>query len=143
MLKSILFTAALATLLLVVAPAQGQQCDLAADSCSSVLFPFNSDGQYYRAQLFPGETARLKLTFYEGIVYRLIPCGRSKTGDPLIITLYDTKGNKLFTNEAQSGEPFFDFAFGATSDYTVVARFKKGSGCAALLVGFQDDEDDD
>lgn len=132
-----------AVLLLASAPVAAQQCDEAADSCSALLFPFSSDGQYYRAQLFPGETARLKITFYEGIVYRLVPCGVSRAGDPLIITLYDRQGNKLFTNEGRTGESAFDFAFGATSDYTVVARFKKGAGCAAILVGFQDAEEEE
>ena len=137
-------SALLLALGLLAAPAaRAQQCDEAADSCSAQLFPFSSDGQYYRAQLFPGETARLRITFYAGIIYRLVPCGVSRTGDPLLITLYDRQGNKLFTNEGRMGEGAFDFSFGATSDYTVVARFKKGAGCAAILVGFQDAEEEE
>ncbi len=137
--------AAVVLTLLALSPsaAHAQQCDEAADSCSSQLFPFTSNGQYYRAALFPNETARLRITFYAGIIYRLVPCGVSRTGDPLIITLFDKKGNQLFTNEGKTNDTAFDFSFGATSDYTVVARFKKGAGCAAILVGYQDAEEEE
>lgn len=123
------------------APALFAQCDEMADSCSTELFPFNSDGQYYRAQLFPGETAKVRVTLYEGMVYRVIPCGKSKTGEKLVFALYDKKGNLLFSNEnSKVLENYYDFSFGATSEYLIVAKYKSGSGCAAVLVGYQEED---
>jgi hypothetical protein len=142
-LKHICSLALLATLLAVATPALAQ-CDEKADSCSAELFPFNSDGNYFRAQLFPGESAKLRITMYEGMVYRVIPCSGSKTGERLVFDLYDKKGNLLYSNlTAKPTETHWDFSFGATSEYTMVARYKKGGGCASIIVGYQEDDQDD
>ena len=140
-MKRIFSILALVTACLLFAPKQTYaQCDEVADSCSAELFPFNSDGQYYRAQLFAGETAKVRITLYDGMVYRIMPCGRSKTGERLDFTLYDKKGNKLFsTEDVKAKEPYYDFSFGATTEYLIVAKFKSGDGCAAILVGYQEE----
>ncbi len=140
-MKRILYILAFATVCLIAIPNKiYAQCDEVADSCSAELFPFNSDGQYYRAQLFAGETAKVRITLYDGMIYRIMPCGRSKTGERLDFTLYDKKGNKLFsTEDVKVKEAFYDFSFGATTEYLIVAKFKSGDGCAAVLVGYQEE----
>ena len=119
------------------------QCDEVADSCSIELFPFTFNGQYYRAQLLNGEEAKMEVTFYDGIYYRIIPCGASSEGSPLIFSIYDSKNNLLFSNQHSSDQTqsYWDFSFGATSSYKIVAKYAKGIGCAAILVGYQEEED--
>jgi hypothetical protein len=133
------------TLLLSIGASQAySQCDEKSDSCSAELFPFNSDGNYFRAQLFPGESAKLRITMYAGMVYRIIPCSGSKTGEKLIFDLFDKKGNLLFSSaDAKGNTTHFDFSFGATSEYLVVARYKKGGGCASIIVGYQEEDEND
>lgn len=113
------------------------QCDDIAESCEAVLVPYNSTGQYYRAELFPGEDARLKLTFYRGMLYRVVPCSGA-SGQRLIISVYDRTGKLLYNNETRGGDAYVDLSFGATSDYTLVAKYAgDGSGCAAVVVGYR------
>jgi hypothetical protein len=113
------------------------QCDDIAQDCSYDLLPFNSDGQFYRAQLFPGEQAKMRITFYEGIVYRVVPCSEDPKGNPLVFTLYDKRGNKLFSNAGTLDQRAWDFAFGATADYLIEVSLGKpsNSGCVAVLIG--------
>lgn len=121
--------------------AQSQQntpCDDLADNCAPLLFPYTYDGQYYRAQLFPGEAAQVKVTFYSGLVYRLVACN-GDNGQPLLVTLTDKKGNKLYDSSLEGAEPYWDFSFGASSEYIISARFKDGGGCATVLVGYKDE----
>lgn len=114
------------------------QCDDAADACETILLPYNSTGQYYRAQLFPGEDARLRLTFYRGMLYRVVPCSGAEDGARLLISVYDKTGKLLYNNESRAGDAFVDLSFGATSDYVLVARYAgQASGCAAVLVGYR------
>jgi hypothetical protein len=123
------------------------QCDDVAQDCSYDLLPFNSDGQFYRAQLFPGEQAKMRITFYEGIVYRIVPCSEDPKSNPLVFTLYDKRGNKLFSNAGTLDQRAWDFAFGATADYLIEVSLGKpsNSGCVAIQIGYKemDDEEDD
>jgi len=122
--------------LLPVLPAGSETCDKFALGCEPDLFPYTYDGQYYKSELFPGEKAKMKFTFYSGMVYRLVPCGGAKTGEGLIVELYDGNGVRVFTNEKMRDEPFWDFEFGATQTYQLIIRYDKSEGCAAMLVGY-------
>lgn len=122
----------------LLAPVAGRaQCDLTAEDCILALFPFKDDGQFYRAELFPGESARVRITFYSGMVYRLAPCAQGRN-NRLIMTVRDLRGNVLFTNEGKSAQDYWDFAFAATATYNISVRFenRNAKGCAALLVGY-------
>jgi hypothetical protein len=135
-------------LLLCLAPVQAQ-CPEVNDDCAGLMFPYAADGNYYRAQLFAGESAKLKLTFQQGLVYRIVPCAADNS-DPLVFSIFDGKNQLVYTNEpdtpdnrAAIKDGYWDFSFGATSNYTIVAKFRKGKGCVAMLMGYQDPENDE
>lgn len=121
------------------------QCDDIAENCAyDLLPPFTSDGQFYRAELFPGESATLRITFYENMVYRMIPCSDNVRTNPVIFTLYDPKGNQLYTNQSTKDQLEWDFTFGATSTYTLSFKFANpnAKGCLAIVIGYKDFSDD-
>lgn len=117
------------------------QCGDLAEQCGyDLLPPFNSDGQFYRVELYPGEVARLKLTFYAGVAYRLLPCCENPAKNPVVFTLYDRNGTELYSNQSTLDQRQWDFAFGATSQYTLTFRFAKpeSKGCIAIVVGYRE-----
>ena len=129
---------------LALAPAvSSAQCDKIAESCSSELFPYQSDGQYYRTQIMAGEEAELKVMFYKGLFYRIIPCSGSDNKEKLHFKIIDMKGNVVFSNEKQPEVSYWDFSFGASGEYKVIAKYPTGSGCAAFVIGYDADKWED
>ncbi len=110
------------------------QCDQVASTCNP-LTPFHSDGKYFRVQLLEGETAKLRINFNSGLVYRMISCSKSDQGDRLSIKIYDLAGKLVFDNSKDTDSQW-DINFGASVQYTLEAKYAKGSGCAALKIGY-------
>lgn len=113
------------------------QCKEMVQQCTPKLNPFNYDGDYYRAQLFEDEKATLNITFYSGITYRVVPCGVSSSGQRLEIEVYDKRGVGVFHSRNMPNESVFDFNFGASGQYKIVARYPGGEGCASLVIGYK------
>jgi hypothetical protein len=116
---------------------QQSQCQQAAGACKPLMAPFNYDGAYFRAELFDGESASLRQTFYSGMTYRIIPCGTSSNGGRLNVSVFDSRDVGVFHSRQQPGKNFFDIQFGATGTYRVEVRFENGEGCAAVLIGYK------
>lgn len=115
------------------------QCEKPSDQCANQLDPFNSDGDfYYRAQLFPGEMAKLRYSFFTGMRYRIIPCGTSDTGANLVFDVFDQTGLRVYTSKTNPGKGYYDIEFGASGQYLIEASFTEGEGCASILVGYMD-----
>ncbi len=124
-------------LLLLALPNTSQaQCGNFTEKCETNLGEFNTDGGYYRSMLFEGEQAKLYMTFYEGMTYRIILCGESDKGDDLNFLVLDSRGVGVFNSAEMEPRPYYDFSFNATGDYEIEARFLSGDGCAAIIVGY-------
>jgi hypothetical protein len=119
-----------------VAAQSSSGCDSIAFRCETDLFPFNSDGNYYRAELFPGETAKLTINFSSDLVYRIVPCGTSDEGVAPEFSIVDPNGVGVFFSDKAPAEGTYDIGFGASGEYTIEVRYPEGGGCAALLVGY-------
>lgn len=138
-MKRVLPAFVLLNLLACVVPVLAQSdCAGSELACRSRISYFNSDGSYYRAELFDGESAKLRTTFYSGMVYRIVPCGTSSQGKPLLVEIYDHRGVGVFHSRTYPEKGYYDIRFGATGQYTVEVRFEQGEGCASLLVGYLD-----
>lgn len=144
-LTSYLAGAAALCVLATATPAAAQ-CTDNAELCElDLLPPFTSDGQFYRAELFPGETATLRITFYRGSVYRMIPCSGNAKGKPVVFTLRDSQGNELYSNQSTKDQLEWDFTFGATSNYTLTFQFANPNheGCLAIVIGYKEQTAED
>lgn len=111
-------------------------CESALESCEATLEPFEQTrGRYFRAELFPNEVAKIPLRIDFDKMYRVVPCGSSTTGEPLIVEIYSDGGLLLYSSEKQERRAYYDFAYGTTRNFTLTARYPSGRGCAVLLVG--------
>jgi len=116
------------------------QCSGTGEKCIGRLNPFQNEGQYFRAKLADGEEVKIKATFFTGMAYRLVPCNLTETNEAILFTIFDRKGTFVFTNKEQPNKSYYDFTFGATGPYTIALKLEKGAGCAALLVGYLEEE---
>ena len=116
------------------------QCDTIADICvKHMSADFISDGQQYRALLLSEEMAEFDFTLYGGSTYRLIACSGISDGN-LVFTVLDVERNILFSNNEHEMAPYWDFELTSTVDAIIEAKLKPSdaeSGCAVLLIGFQ------
>lgn len=140
-LLAILFTA---SVLFSASSAKSQvTCDSIKDICEQYLDmdakSFISDGQIYRAFLQDGETAEFETTFFGGSTYRLAVSAGSRK-DYVIFEIRDQQGNLLFSNEDHKNAHYWDFQVESTVDCTIETKLdptKKATGCAVMLIGFQ------
>ena len=116
------------------------QCDTIADLCvKNITSDFLSDGQQYRALLRTDEVAEFGVTLYGGSKYRISGCSGFGDGN-LVFTLLDQQRNIIFSNNEFEMSPYWDFEVTNTFDAIIEAKLKPGdaeSGCAVLLIGFQ------
>lgn len=112
------------------------QCDIVAEDCSVDLFPFISDGQFYRVDLSKGEDADLKLTFLGGSSYRLVVCGEQTTESDIEFSLYSSENEKIFTNQGMPDIYSWDFKTKFTDNYRLNIKLNSGYGCVIILVGY-------
>lgn len=112
------------------------QCESAAETCTGSLAPFQPvSGAYFRAELFPFASAKLRIQFEFDRVYRIVPCGTSDRNARLVFNLYDRAGVLVYSSSSSPDRSVFEFDFGVSGQYTIVAGFEQGGGCAALLIG--------
>ena len=116
------------------------QCDSTSSMCQDHLgTSFISDGQSYKALLIGNEVAEFHTTFFGGSKYRIAGCSGNSDGN-LVWSMYDVKGNLLYTNNDYRNTPYWDFEFVSTIDVTIEAHLSTlsdGSGCAVLMIGFK------
>ena len=109
------------------------QCGQVVSQCKELVRDFSYDGNFYRAQLFEGEYARVKMVLYSGMVYRIVGCSSAEEGSDF--ELYDPAGVRLVKAKG-ANKKYWDVVVGATGKYSVIARQRKGEGCVALIVGY-------
>ena len=116
------------------------QCDSTSSMCQDHLgTQYISDGQSYKALLVGDEVAEFHTTFFGGSEYRIAGCSGNSDGN-LVWSLYDVKGNLLYTNNDYRNTPYWDFEFVSSIDVTIEAQLSSlsaGSGCAVLMIGFK------
>lgn len=119
-----------------------QICESIADVCSEHLgSEYISDGQVYRALLNDEDIAEFETTLFSGSTYRIASCSGQEDGN-LIFTMYDQENNELFSSEEYGNAPYWDFTVESTLTVRIEARLdlnRVSSGCAVLLIGFQQD----
>jgi hypothetical protein len=113
------------------------QCDKVAEACNVELTDFLSDGQYYRAQVIEGETATLKVAFYEGFTYRIVACTDAK-GNKIKYTLHDGSNAQVFSNSNVPDGTGWDFEVGSTEEFTIKASLGNAAGCIVFSIGYDD-----
>lgn len=99
-----------------------------------------SDGQEYIAKLAENNVAKFYCTFYGGSYYRIIACSDIKEY-PLILTVYDTDKNLLFSNKDHNYTNYWNFIFGSTVDCIVEIEFNAEEWLkreVKLLIGFKE-----
>lgn len=117
------------------------QCDTIATMCGEHISAggYISDGQIYRSLLLGDEIAEFHTTFYGQATYRIAACSGLSDGN-LIFRLFDEERNLLFTNEEYKNAPYWDFTTKSTLDCIIETQLdptSAPSGCAVLLIGFQ------
>jgi len=116
------------------------QCDSTSSMCQDHLgTQYISDGQSYKALLIGDEVAEFNTTFFGGSKYRIAGCSGNSDGN-LKWSMYDVKGNLLYTNNDYRNTPYWDFEFVSSIDITIEAQLSslsEGSGCAVLMIGFK------
>lgn len=95
----------------------------------------NWDGRYWRAELFGGETTEIYYTFFRGLRYRLIPCGRSNTQAPPHLRIYNANRVLLLDTRTQGEKPYWDLELSNTQLLIIEVYYPSGNGCVALLIG--------
>ena|SRR6476620_2658926 len=122
------------------------QCDSTSKLCAKhIIPPFVSDGQTYRALVLSGQNAEFHTTFFQGSTYR-ISAGSGLTEGNLIFSIYSYDPNTgdrqlIFTNSQHDYASFWDFKVNTTVEVVIEASLNpssgKDSGCAVMLIGFQ------
>jgi hypothetical protein len=102
--------------------------------CLDLIAPFDSTDHYFRAELFEGETAKLRLTLSSDFVYRFIVC--AETGKP-ILNFYDRSG-VLALSTKQTGKNYLDCHIRRQGKYTLSVTFERGEGVVSVLIGEAD-----
>ena len=99
-----------------------------------------SDGQEYKTKLDENNKARFYTTFYGGSRYRIVGCSNIDYTE-LIITVYDTEKNPLFSNKDFNYIPYWNFEFTSTIDCIIEIEFDKDLAIkdeVMLLIGFKE-----
>lgn len=129
------------TLTVFVNTTASAQCDTISTICGEhITSDFISDGQSYIALLNDEEVAEFHTTFFGGSTYRIAACSGFDDGN-LIFSVFDKERNLLFTSSEYGNAPYWDFEVNSTIDCIIEANLntdKVGSGCAVLLIGFQE-----
>ncbi|HNY09253.1 MAG TPA: hypothetical protein PKO42_05140 [Tenuifilaceae bacterium] len=98
-----------------------------------------SDGQEYFASLKPDQVIEFRTTFFGENTYRITTCTSVKKGQ-VVLTVYDTDKNLLFSNRDYDYSPYWNFRF--TSTVTCIIQVDVVSqqftpGYVMLLIGFK------
>jgi hypothetical protein len=110
--------------------------------CEKLLKPeYISSGQEYYADLNKNNKAIFHATFYEGTQYRVAACTDIK-GHELIMKVFDTEKNLLFSNAKHNYIPYWNLRFTSTVDCIIEIKIEAKDHIkkpVKLLIGFKDD----
>lgn len=101
---------------------------------------YNWDGRYWKAELYNGENTEIYYTFFRGLRYRLIPCGRSTTQAFPHLRIYNANRALLLDTRQQGERPYWDLELSSTQLLIIELYYPTGEGCAALLIGHRSGE---
>jgi hypothetical protein len=120
-----------------------EKWDNSMDNCINLLNNgYVSDGQEYMANFNANNKAKFHTTFYGGNQYRIIACSDLKEYN-LIINIFDTEKNLLYSNIKYNYIPFWNLAFTSTIECVIVLEVeaeKKIEKPVKLLIGFKKKE---
>jgi len=113
------------------------------DNCNNLLNDgYISDGQVYLANFNTNNKTKFHTTFYGGSMYRIIACSDIRD-HKLIINIFDTEKNLLYSNIKYNYIPFWNLAFSSTIECVIVLEVeaeKKIEKPVKLLIGFKKKE---
>ena len=117
-----------------------ESIDNSFENCINLLGPaYISNGQDYIANLHQNNKATFHTTFYGGTEYRIAAC--SDFDQPqLILKVFDTEKNLLFSNSKYDYSPYWNLSFTSTVDCVIeisVKSEKKLKDPVKLLIGFK------
>jgi hypothetical protein len=138
-LKAIIFAAALALPVF----ASAQCTTFLKTRCAPHLKPYISSGQAFNSTLLSEDRAKIVMTFYEGMEYRVVLCSHKDLGN-VQLRIKDGKNKVLFTGNVEEKHSW-DLKVDVTQVMTIEVitppaqtadNFDK-SGCVSLLIGFK------
>jgi hypothetical protein len=112
--------------------------------CLPILSPYVHNGQMNSIDLFPGESASLKIPFHSGNDYRLLTCGQE-----LLEGVYfevQTSDKEVVYTSKNKDQKYWDFNVESTQELTVTVYAPpvesedelNPRGCVGLIIGFKD-----
>ncbi|MFP3859404.1 MAG: hypothetical protein ACLFUW_01160 [Bacteroidales bacterium] len=128
--------------LLILSPnaALTQEYDNTIKNCKDYLNnEYINSGQNYVANLNKNNKAVFHTTFYEGTQYRIVACS-DLDKYPLILEVFDTERNLLFSNKDHQYTPYWDLLFTSTVTCTIeisIEAEKHLKEPVKLLIGFK------
>ncbi|MCQ2204659.1 MAG: hypothetical protein MJZ15_09490 [Bacteroidales bacterium] len=137
-IKNILSAIALSAGLLMPSLGNGQA--EAVEASCKVCFesPFIVTGRPFRALLTGDEVAEFNATLFSGTTYRIAAGSAGK--NYIIINVYDSERNLLFSNKDYDNAPYWDFSVDGYIDCIIEAKLDNtlaSSGFAILMTGFK------
>ena len=129
-------------LILATFSSKGQQSpDNTIGNCDLLLSDeYVSSGQEYFADLNKNNKATFYATFYGGSQYRIVACTNIKK-HKLVLNIYDTEKNLLFSNKNYDYTPYWNLAFTSTVDCIIELKIKAKKHIkkpVKLLIGFKE-----
>jgi hypothetical protein len=117
-----------------------EEFDNSLNNCINLLGnEYISSGQDYIAKLDQNNKATFHTTFYGGTEYRIIACSNFDKPQ-LILKVFDTEKNLLFSNVKYDYVPFWNLSFTSTVDCVVEISVEtdiKLKKPVKLLIGFK------
>lgn len=137
-MKKIYFSLVL-LLLLLIPTLSNSQAEAVEASCKTCFqAPFIVTGKPFRALLTGDEVAEFNVTLFSGTTYRIAAGSAGK--NYIIINVYDSDRNLLFSNRDYDNAPYWDFTVEGYIDCIVEARLDDtmaSSGFAIMMTGFK------
>ena len=117
------------------------QTESLVDKCSSYFTKdYVSDGQHYTSKVKNSEPVVFQTTFFNETTYRVAAATDTKDTQ-VILEVFDTEKNLLFSNKNHKYSPFWDFKFKSTVDciieVKIVPEERITKGLAMVLIGFK------
>ncbi|MCS7188953.1 MAG: hypothetical protein RMJ66_03135 [Bacteroidia bacterium] len=116
-------------------------CRQIIPSCrASYMGDFSWDGRYWKAELYGGEVAEIYYTFFRGLRYRLIPCGRSSNQSVPHLRIYNSNRTLVLDTREHGERKYWDLELSSTQLLIIQLYYSEGEGCASLLIGHKSAE---
>ena len=115
------------------------QAEVVESSCKKCFeSPYVVTGRPFRALLTGEETAEFNATLFSGTTYRIAAGSAGKSY--IVLNVYDSERNLLFTNKDFENAPYWDFSVDGYLDCIVESKLDntiQSSGFAIIITGFK------